>query len=227
MKRIRGFTLIELLVVIAIIAILAAILFPVFARAREKAKSASCLSNIKQIALATIQYCDDNDGVGPSLTMDANLGWVPWSAGLESYGCGLWSEASPHPAPGGTTYFYPTAGVWQCSAGAYMSFYSMPYQRAGDWYGTHVYWNISQSTHPTEDILICESGAAFHGGNPTLYATMDSHTRSKGYWSAWVYYPVEEGHGSGNMVAFFDGHAKNVSSGIASANWGNMVEWRN
>jgi prepilin-type N-terminal cleavage/methylation domain-containing protein/prepilin-type processing-associated H-X9-DG protein len=57
----RGFTLIELLVVIAIIAILAAILFPVFAKAREKARQASCQSNLKQIGLATIQYMADYD----------------------------------------------------------------------------------------------------------------------------------------------------------------------
>ena len=57
----RGFTLIELLVVIAIIAILAAILFPVFARAREKARAASCLSNSKQIALGIIMYAQDYD----------------------------------------------------------------------------------------------------------------------------------------------------------------------
>jgi prepilin-type N-terminal cleavage/methylation domain-containing protein/prepilin-type processing-associated H-X9-DG protein len=58
----KGFTLIELLVVIAIIAILAAILFPVFARAREKAKTASCQSNLKQIALASNMYRGDWDG---------------------------------------------------------------------------------------------------------------------------------------------------------------------
>ena len=57
----RGFTLIELLVVIAIIAILAAILFPVFARAREKARQASCQSNLKQIALASKMYGQDFD----------------------------------------------------------------------------------------------------------------------------------------------------------------------
>ncbi|MGE5531984.1 MAG: prepilin-type N-terminal cleavage/methylation domain-containing protein, partial [Bacteroidota bacterium] len=54
-----GFTLIELLVVIAIIAILAAILFPVFAKAREKARQSSCLSNVKQMILGVMQYAQD------------------------------------------------------------------------------------------------------------------------------------------------------------------------
>ena len=61
----NAFTLIELLVVIAIIAILAAILFPVFAQAREKARGASCLSNTKQIALAIAMYREDYDEVNP------------------------------------------------------------------------------------------------------------------------------------------------------------------
>ena len=60
-KRFSGFTLIELLVVIAIIAILAAILFPVFAQAREKARAASCLSNVRQIATAFAMYNQDYD----------------------------------------------------------------------------------------------------------------------------------------------------------------------
>lgn len=66
MKKGRGFTLIELLVVIAIIAILAAILFPVFAKAREKARQTSCLSNTRQIATAFISYAQDYDEAFPA-----------------------------------------------------------------------------------------------------------------------------------------------------------------
>ncbi len=65
-----GFTLIELLVVIAIIAILASILFPVFAQAREKARAIACISNLKQIGLATMQYTQDYDETYPN-------GWHP------------------------------------------------------------------------------------------------------------------------------------------------------
>jgi prepilin-type N-terminal cleavage/methylation domain-containing protein/prepilin-type processing-associated H-X9-DG protein len=74
----KGFTLIELLVVIAIIAILAAILFPVFARARSKAEQASCLSNVKQLMLATLMYCNDND----QILFPAATGWY---AGIGKY----------------------------------------------------------------------------------------------------------------------------------------------
>jgi prepilin-type N-terminal cleavage/methylation domain-containing protein/prepilin-type processing-associated H-X9-DG protein len=72
-RRASGFTLIELLVVIAIIAILAAILFPVFAQAREKARAISCLSNAKEMATATIMYVQDYDEtLYPYRTVDTN-----------------------------------------------------------------------------------------------------------------------------------------------------------
>ncbi|MGQ9733315.1 MAG: prepilin-type N-terminal cleavage/methylation domain-containing protein [Candidatus Zipacnadales bacterium] len=80
----RGFTLIELLVVIAIIAILAAILFPVFAKAREKARQTSCLSNIKQISLAMLAYAQDYDErfswccVPTARSVSQNLDQCPW-----------------------------------------------------------------------------------------------------------------------------------------------------
>lgn len=67
----KGFTLIELLVVVAIIGILAAILFPVFARARENARRASCMSNLRQLGLAMIQYSQDFD---EKLTPESNAG---------------------------------------------------------------------------------------------------------------------------------------------------------
>lgn len=66
----QGFTLIELLVVIAIIAILAAMLFPVLTRARESARKAACLSNLKQIGIAVALYLQDHDGVYPSQQRD-------------------------------------------------------------------------------------------------------------------------------------------------------------
>jgi len=81
MRR-KGFTLIELLVVIAIIAILAAILFPVFAKAREKARQSSCASNEKQLALAVIQYTQDFDEKYPKGgTFDINTWWIDWENG--------------------------------------------------------------------------------------------------------------------------------------------------
>jgi len=70
-RKPSGFTLIELLVVIAIIAILAAILFPVFARAREKARQAACQSNLKQITTAYLMYAQDYDETMPPWTVDA------------------------------------------------------------------------------------------------------------------------------------------------------------
>src|SRR6185503_1415129 len=84
--RRRGFTLIELLVVIAIIAILAAILFPVFAQAREKARQTSCVSNIKQSTLACLMYSQDYDESLPlSAYNAANQPLTTWYDLVEPY----------------------------------------------------------------------------------------------------------------------------------------------
>jgi len=87
----KGFTLIELLVVIAIIAILAAILFPVFAKVREKARQTSCLSNEKQLGLGFIQYLQDNDETYPCAQDGYGEGWAgkiyPYVKSAGVYGC--------------------------------------------------------------------------------------------------------------------------------------------
>ncbi len=95
----KGFTLIELLVVIAIIAILAAILFPVFARAREKARQTTCMSNLRQISASMLMYTQDNDQTLPS---DSNV----------------WSELALDPG----VLVCPTAGKNIVNAYAYNYF---------------------------------------------------------------------------------------------------------
>ncbi|MCE5323335.1 prepilin-type N-terminal cleavage/methylation domain-containing protein [bacterium] len=89
MRRVKGFTLIELLVVIAIIAILAAILFPVFTGAKAKGKQAACLNNVKQLATAYTIYCDNYDGkLCPYATPGAgqwNPNWHYWMENIMPY----------------------------------------------------------------------------------------------------------------------------------------------
>jgi len=103
----RGFTLIELLVVIAIIAILAAILFPVFAQARAKARATSCLSNVKQLTLGMNMYAQDYDETYPQWHWDSCYnGGNSWDGCPKNSAIGLWWNA-----------IYPyvkNAGVYQC-----------------------------------------------------------------------------------------------------------------
>ena len=104
----RAFTLIELLVVIAIIAILAAILFPVFGRARENARRSSCQSNLKQIGLGVMQYTQDNDERLPHSDTFANGGrWpnrvYPYVKSVQVFVCPSAAEFTPAmPLPAGT-----------------------------------------------------------------------------------------------------------------------------
>jgi prepilin-type N-terminal cleavage/methylation domain-containing protein len=91
-SRVRAFTLIELLVVIAILSLLAAILFPVFARARENARRTSCLSNLRQIGLGFMQYTQDYDEAYPLSSYPvANVSWTtsvqPYLKSLQIFRC--------------------------------------------------------------------------------------------------------------------------------------------
>lgn len=114
----RGFTLIELLVVIAIIAILAAILFPVFARAREKARQASCQSNLKQLGLAANMYSSDYDEWWVPMSMGAPQGtaWTaqllqPYIKNLQLFECPSCTYAGPR-----------NCSCWQPQQPRYMSY---------------------------------------------------------------------------------------------------------
>ncbi len=105
-RRRSGFTLIELLVVIAIIAILAAILFPVFAKAREKARQTACLNNQRQIALAISMYCQDN-----------NETFLPATGGVWSTKLSAYNEKSIYDCPTKTGKGTSTAPEYLYNAG--------------------------------------------------------------------------------------------------------------
>lgn len=97
----RGFTLIELLVVIAIIAILAAILFPVFAKVREKARATACTSNMKQIGTGIMMYVQDYDEI------------MPMAGSFGPYNTAIPQETAPYVQK--VNNFSPnTAGIWKC-----------------------------------------------------------------------------------------------------------------
>jgi prepilin-type N-terminal cleavage/methylation domain-containing protein/prepilin-type processing-associated H-X9-DG protein len=104
----KGFTLIELLVVIAIIAILAAILFPVFAKAREKARQTSCLSNVKQIALGVMMYAQDYD---EHLPIGWNVGTNGQCSGNVAVNNGQWTyRGAIYPYVKNTQLFFCPSG---------------------------------------------------------------------------------------------------------------------
>ncbi len=207
--RHHGFTLIELLVVIAIIAILAAILFPVFAKAREKARQTSCLSNMKQLGMAALMYAQDYDEVMVGDFMYAPypcLYWWPdllypytknWNLGAcpstnQPVGP-LWYPAEPH----------GVAPFWQN--------YLIP-----DWLGNI---KIARVADPSGTILFMENIMNDYSGGIEIWAPdMTDLSPADAQWVANTYGPALYGNGVGSYVdkrhndgsnwTFHDGHSK-------------------
>jgi prepilin-type N-terminal cleavage/methylation domain-containing protein/prepilin-type processing-associated H-X9-DG protein len=180
-----GFTLIELLVVIAIIAILAAILFPVFARAREKARQSSCLSNLKQIALAVLMYAEDYDECLPYYQHPFGIAWYddlqPYTKNSQLRVCPSKTQWNPGHATHKTGYglnetVFPS-GNGSPSPVACVA--------------------LAEIDYPSETI----GGADKNQGNTLIVGVSFSGS------TAWPY-NVDPRHNDGANFFFMDGHAK-------------------
>jgi len=169
----KGFTLIELLVVIAIIAILAAILFPVFAQAREKARAITCTSNQKQMGLALMQYLQDNDESFPIRQYyfgpGGTLGPIDWEQEIYPYvqnGSGN-TDVSVQ----GIQLHYGNGGMWQCPSfpNPQEAEYGINISLAPNGYGC---WNVptpgvvpaiatlAEIDSPADKVMVAEKGEA-------------------------------------------------------------------
>ena len=186
-----GFTLIELLVVIAIIAILAAILFPVFARAKERARLAQCISNMKQLSFAILSYADDYDGTLPWWCLSP-CGQV-WDKGIYEYV----KDKSIYTCPKN----YPPG--WQ--PGDLIRSYALPRNVSG--------LGLGEIPSPARTVLL------FEKGNQPYSVIADATGET--FWQTWGtdewMHPQNAGtppvdrvffHGGGKVLAFVDSHAK-------------------
>jgi prepilin-type N-terminal cleavage/methylation domain-containing protein/prepilin-type processing-associated H-X9-DG protein len=212
MRR-AGFTLIELLVVIAIIAILAAILFPVFAKAREKARQSSCLSNVKQLSLAFLQYAQDYDDLTPLMLYGSSSSW--WYNSVQPY------------IKNTQVMLCPSArSEWGYTWGYYWGWEKMFTQGTSAAYGGGVPMGALQ--YPAETCMIAES----HG----LYSTPGGAAAGTGAglnWGgcgmftntgSWSYAPwAADRHNDGMNIGFVDGHAKWTARSVCEGEWNKAV----
>jgi prepilin-type N-terminal cleavage/methylation domain-containing protein/prepilin-type processing-associated H-X9-DG protein len=188
----NGFTLIELLVVIAIIAILAAILFPVFAKAREKARQASCSSNLKQMALASKSYGTDYDETVTPGNMQGNGGYMLFPNLLYPYIKNSQLFFCPSKAGQGWTGGTPP---YACvNAWTYPSNYTVNYCVSLGYTSTV---KEAQLTKPSETIEYCDGLCP--NAQPTNAATT-------------CYGPDATRHNEGANCSFYDGHVKWMNS---------------
>jgi len=200
----KGFTLIELLVVIAIIAILAAILFPVFARAREKARQTSCLSNLKQLSLSMLMYVQDYDERFP-VAWRYVAGYVPPGYNATNYV--TWADL--------IMPYVRNDQIFQCA--------TIQFEQWQMAYGTFpfaYYYNMAWNTYGGADYLPGNSlGGIGHPATTIMLA--DGFGTMDAYWDASLIadlysgiatYGVDPGvvrrHNEGANYAFCDGHAK-------------------
>lgn len=210
-----GFTLIELLVVIAIIAILAAILFPVFAKVREKARQTSCVSNLKQIGLALAQYTQDNEETLPYARIDGlTNGPIPWHAAIYPYvkstqvfKCPDNPATSnitntPNAATGAPGIPVSYVAVGGDTVGGSQSFYggpvAMPYFIAGSGCCSAPAAAIAQFVAPATTILVGETRS-----------TYAAPRQDPEFWTN----PTDmrmQGHSGQTNFLFADGHVKSM-----------------
>jgi len=206
--RRRGFTLIELLVVIAIIAILAAILFPVFAKAREKARQASCTSNTKQLATAWMMYVQDYDETAPNAygwTGSGNMYPMIWdqltpyikNQGIWVCPSKYWGVTMSATPPGGDVWWSRT--INRCS-------YGINYMIPLTWRGVRSLGDIKR---PAEAMLLGDAQNLDICWNVyrMAYAGKCGWEASCDYVNAW---PQDDNtrHNGGSVLAFLDGHSK-------------------
>ena len=188
----RGFTLIELLVVIAIIAILAAMLFPVFARAREQARRSSCLSNLKQLALATIMYGQDYDELLPVAATQGNpmlnvvQGLWPYVRNRQIFYCPSIMGLVPY-----NPLLEPTDANWNAGNIGYY-YWSM--------LGIHPHTGPFINRHPPRQLSL--------SSDPGLW--MWSDVFGQFYWSQNAPFLHNMPKWSFTNVAFMDGHVKSM-----------------